>query len=71
MTIASIQNSPLLMLRTRAGFLDLFDFIPGLPAEDTNQLMETSQEAGGLRYASLEWLERMKTLCVHNSKLTQ
>lgn len=55
-----IQSSPLMMLITRYGFLDLFDYVPGLPNEDVRQLLGASIESKGLRYASLSWLRQMK-----------
>jgi hypothetical protein len=59
-TLPFIKSSRLMMLVTRAGFLDLFDYIPGLPGEDVEQVMQSSVEDDGLRYASLEWMRRMK-----------
>lgn len=59
-TPSFIQVSHLMMLWTNHGFLDLFDYIPGLPAEDVQQLLDSSVEADGIRYASLDWLRRMK-----------
>jgi hypothetical protein len=55
-----IKSSPLMMLLTKEGFLDLFDYIPGMPNEDARQLLTSSISSGSLRYASLEWLRRMK-----------
>jgi hypothetical protein len=55
-----IQTQRLLMLTTRYGFLDIFDYIPGLPKEDVQQLFASSIEHDGLRYASLYWLRQMK-----------
>ncbi len=59
-TLPFIRSSHLMMLLTRHGFLDLFDYIPGLPEEDVKPLFESSVEAEQIRYASLEWLRRMK-----------
>jgi hypothetical protein len=59
-TLAYIEVSHLMMLWTSQGFLDLFDYIPGFPEEDPHQLLATSVEVGGIRFASLEWLRRMK-----------
>jgi len=55
-----IRSSPLMMLTTRFGFLDLFDHLPGLPSEDPANLLATSVESEGLRYASLDRLREMK-----------
>jgi hypothetical protein len=59
-TLPFIRNSRLMMLLTRLGFLDLFDYVPGLPQEDPRQLLAASMEVNGLRFASLQWLRRMK-----------
>ncbi|MDB5357070.1 MAG: hypothetical protein JWN24_3523 [Phycisphaerales bacterium] len=59
-TESFIRSSHLMMLWTKHGFLDLFDYIPGFPTEDVQQLRKSSAEAEGYRYASLEWLRKMK-----------
>jgi len=59
-TLAFVQASRLMMLVTRHGFLDLFDYVPGLPDENVSQFLGASVEVEGLRYASLPWLRRMK-----------
>ena len=59
-TLAFIQSSRLMMLWTRHGFVDLFDYVPGLPQEDPQKLVTGSVEAEGVRYASLQWLRQMK-----------
>lgn len=59
-TLAFIQTSRLMMLCTRLGFLDLFDYVPGAGGEDAAKLLATSVESEGLRFASLEWLRQMK-----------
>jgi hypothetical protein len=59
-TLPFIQISRLMMLTTRHGFLDLFDYVPGFPNEDTGQLLDSSVESQGLRFVSLAWLRLMK-----------
>ena len=59
-TLGYIQANHLMMLSTRKGFFDLFDYIPGFPAEDVMRLWDTSLDDEGIRYASLDWLRRMK-----------
>jgi hypothetical protein len=59
-TMAYIQVSHLMMLWTKHGFLDLFDYIPGFPAENVQLFFDTSVDASGIRYASLDWLRKMK-----------
>lgn len=60
-TLPFIRSNPLMMLLTRHGFLDLFDYIPGLPEERVKDLFESSVEVEQIHYASLGWLRRMKT----------
>jgi hypothetical protein len=61
-TAAYIGSRHLMMLVTRYGFLDVFDYIPGLPEEDVTGLQRTSIEFRGLKYVSLDWLRKMKTV---------
>jgi hypothetical protein len=55
-----IRATRLMMLLTDAGFLDIFDFIPGHPNEPVEELFGSSHQSGGRRFVSLEWLRRMK-----------
>lgn len=55
-----IQASHLMMLTTRHGFLDLFDYIPGFPTEPPSELLASGVELQNVRFASLDWLRRMK-----------
>jgi hypothetical protein len=57
---AFIDREHLMMLWTPHGPLDLFDYIPGLPAEDVEQLFKTGVEGDGLTFSSLSWLRKMK-----------
>jgi len=59
-TLEYIRASRLLMLVTDWGFLDIFDFIPGYPHEAVEQLFVSAVESGGRRFASLDWLRKMK-----------
>lgn len=59
-TAAYINVEHLMMLWTDYGFVDLFDYIPGHPREDVQTLFDTAVTAAGVRYASLEWLKKMK-----------
>ncbi len=55
-----IRGNHLLMLGTQMGYVDLFDFIPGMPSENLDELFSTAVSIGQRRFASLEWLKRMK-----------
>jgi hypothetical protein len=59
-SISYIQSHHLMMLTTALGFLDLFDYIPGLPDLDVSKLFESSVAADGIHYASLDLLRQMK-----------
>lgn len=59
-TPAFVRNERLMMLCTSAGFLDLFDYIPGFPDEPVASLWESAIDLDGVRYASLAWLRRLK-----------
>lgn len=59
-TLGYIRANRLMMLWTDFGFLDLFDYIPGCPDEDPRQLLQTAGNARNFRFASREWLIRMK-----------
>lgn len=55
-----IKATRLMMLWTRHGFLDLFDYVPSFPDEDPKQLLIDSTDVAGIRYVGLEWLRKMK-----------
>lgn len=57
---AYVGAEHLMMLLTDYGFVDLFDYIPGFPSENTRELFDTSIEVSGRRYASVQWLRKMK-----------
>jgi hypothetical protein len=59
-TASFIRAQSLMMLCTTAGFLDLFDYVPGHPGEPVASLFESSREVEGIRFVSLEWLRRLK-----------
>lgn len=58
--LSDLQNRRLLMLITDAGFLELFDYIPGSPEVSVEALFEDAVEVAGIRYASKAWLLKMK-----------
>jgi hypothetical protein len=49
-----------MMLGTRFGYLDIFDFVPDCPHADVRELINTSVQADGRPFVSLDWLKRMK-----------
>jgi hypothetical protein len=59
-TLAYINREHLMMLWTPNGPLDLFDYIPGMPLEDVQNLFLTAVEGDGFLFSSLEWLRKMK-----------
>ena len=60
-TASYVQAHHLMILSTRWGYLDLFDYVPGLPNADVNEFFgESVVDADGFRYCSYAWLRRMK-----------
>ena len=59
-TAAFVRAERLMMLCTRAGFVDLFDDVPGFPDVSVAAVHEAAVELDGVRYASLEWLRKLK-----------
>jgi len=59
-TAGFVRAERLMMLCTTAGFLDLFDYVPGFPDEPVATIWETAVQLDGVRFASLDWLRRMK-----------
>jgi len=59
-TLQFVRSNSLMMLVTRFGFLDLFDYVPGLSEEDPNSLLASAVGTGSPKFVSLDWLRRMK-----------
>lgn len=57
---AYLRSHHLMMLFTRHGFLDIFDFIPGYPNAPVDDVFQSSVCLHGIHYASLHWLRQMK-----------
>ena len=56
----NIKSCRLMMLVTDLGFLDLFDFVPVYAGVDVDQLFASAVENHCRRFASLNWLRKMK-----------
>lgn len=59
-TIEYVRSNSLMLLVTDHGFLDIFDFVPGIPSTNVRQIFETSVVIAGRRFVSREWLKEMK-----------
>lgn len=59
-TEAFVRSQNLMMLCTSAGFLDLFDYVPGHPAVPVQAVVDTAILVDGIRFVSLEWLRKLK-----------
>jgi len=59
-TLSYVRSHRLMMLGSHAGFIDIFDFIPGLPNHPLDDLLATASVAQGIPFASLPWLRRIK-----------
>jgi hypothetical protein len=55
-----IQANHLMMLVTDLGLLDLFDYVPGIPDANAQDVFDQSIPSGDARFVSLDWLRRMK-----------
>lgn len=59
-TAGFVRAERLMMLCTKAGFLDLFDYVPGYPSVPVSTVWETAVACDGIRFVSLEWLRKLK-----------
>jgi hypothetical protein len=55
-----IRGRRLMMVGSDLGYLDLFDFLPGLPKESIEPVFETAVVFQGRPFVSLPWLRRLK-----------
>jgi hypothetical protein len=59
-TLDYIRQNHLMMLGSKYGYIDLFDFVPGLPDQGLGDVLATATVAGNRPFVSLDWLKRMK-----------
>lgn len=59
-TLEYVKTHSLMMLGTRAGYVDLFDFLPGLSQAELGNFFASAVESQGRRFASLAWLKKLK-----------
>ena len=59
-TLPWIAATRLMMLQTDVGFVDLFDFVPGLPETPVANLLDDMQLDNGRPSVSLPWRIQMK-----------
>lgn len=59
-SIEYIRRSRQMMLGTRLGYLDIFDFVPGCPDADVRELIANADRSSGRPFVTLQWLRRMK-----------
>lgn len=59
-TASFVRDRSLTMLRTRAGYLDLFDHVPGIENARVEDLFDDAGAVDGIRYVSLVWLRRLE-----------
>jgi hypothetical protein len=57
---AYLKGQHLMMLATKLGFLDIYDFVPGFPETNVDRLFADAVGLGDLRFVSLSWLRRLK-----------
>ena len=56
-----IKANHLMLLVTDLGLLDLFDYVPGVPDANVQNVFDESIPSGDARFVSLDWLRRMKS----------
>ncbi len=59
-TLEYVRTHHLMMLGTRVGYVDLFDFLPGLDNAELGDFFAAVEVSGGRRFTSLAWLKRLK-----------
>lgn len=59
-TLAFVQSKRLMMLGSDHGYLDLFDYLPGLPADELSELFDSAIDINGRPHCSLRMLRRLK-----------
>jgi len=64
-----VRGEHLMMLTTDLGFLDLYDYIPGLPDTPVAEVFADSIEFDELRFVSLRWLRKLKLLAGRHKDL--
>ena len=55
-----VRGQRMMMMITDAGFLDIFDYIPGCDNVPVSDLMADALDVDGIKYASKNWVLRMK-----------
>jgi hypothetical protein len=55
-----VKTHHLMMLGTRVGYVDLFDFLPGLDNAELGDFFASVEVSQGRRFTSLAWLKRLK-----------
>lgn len=55
-----IRENSMMLLGSRLGYIDLFDFVPGLPQTPFDEIWSQAIYANGRPFVSLDWLRRMK-----------
>ena len=55
-----VREHSMMLLGSDLGYLDLFDFVPGIPDAAFDDVWRDAIFHDGYAYASLDWLKRMK-----------
>lgn len=59
-TLDYVRETRLMMLGSDYGYLDLFDFVPGIPDQAVGELIDSAEVVDSIPFVSLDWLKRMK-----------
>lgn len=59
-TLEYVRSKHLMMLGSDQGYIDLFDYLPGLPEAKIGELFDTAIDINGRPHCSLKMLRRLK-----------
>ena len=57
---AYVSRQRMMILMTDLGFLDIFDYVPGLPSTPVAELINSALVVQGVPYVSRDWLLKLK-----------
>jgi len=55
-----VKHNRLMMLGTQVGYVDLFDFLPGIDIAELGDFFDSVETSQGRKFTSLTWLKRLK-----------
>lgn len=59
-TAEYLKSNSLIMLGVSFGYVDIFDFLPGMPDASIEDCIAAAQFGNGVPFVSLDWLKKLK-----------